>query len=173
MSCSPYYAGNGLEDHKYWDRSDEMYMVDGHLNWYIEKVCSNLRFSTGSFNCADSAVQNMVLGNTVFVSLPFYRTVPVPAIRGMAPYMTFHDELVLCDLDNAPDYQWKNVEGMLHRITFARIVYIPGDEVADTVHAQPSEDSSRCARICQVSRPKSSRCGRIAWASGTTVSSTN
>lgn len=44
-------------------------------------------------------------------SLPFYRTVPVPAIRGMAPYLIFHDELVSCDLDDAPDYQWKNADG--------------------------------------------------------------
>lgn len=92
LSCSPYFAGLGLEDHRYWDTSDDMYMVDGHLNWYIQK--------------------NMVLGSTVSTSLPFYRTVPVPAIRGMAPYLIFHDELVSCDLDDAPDYQWKNADAI-------------------------------------------------------------
>jgi len=131
LSSSPYFAGLGLENHKYWDPSDEMYMVDGHLNWYIEKVCTNLRLLPGTSYSADSGEQNMILGNTVSTSLPFYRTVPVPSIRGMAPYMIFHDELVVCDLDNAPDYQWKNAD-----CRSTQFNTIPPNGLAD-IKAQP------------------------------------
>ena len=40
--------------------------------------------------------------------MPFYRLVPAPRTPGGQLDLIFRDDLVACDLDNAPDFKWKD-----------------------------------------------------------------
>jgi hypothetical protein len=53
----------------------------------------------------------MVLADEMSKSMPFYRMVSIPAVRGLQPYLQFVDELFVCDMDDAPEYKWKNASG--------------------------------------------------------------
>ncbi|KAI5783433.1 hypothetical protein FPQ18DRAFT_356158 [Pyronema domesticum] len=88
LSTIPYVAGLGHEAHKYWDCSDEQYVVENHMNWYIKR--------------------NQVIEGNVSTAIRFYRNVPVPLVAGHQPNLKFTDELLACDLDDAPDFKWKN-----------------------------------------------------------------
>jgi len=54
----------------------------------------------------------MVLEDEMSESMNVYRMVPIPSIRGLQPYLQFVNELFVCDMDDAPDYNWKNPAGM-------------------------------------------------------------
>ncbi|KAF8243917.1 hypothetical protein K440DRAFT_611241 [Wilcoxina mikolae CBS 423.85] len=95
ISSTFYQAGKGWDAHKYWESSDDKYLVDGHLNWYITR--------------------NQVIEGEESTSIPFYRMVPVPLVPGHQPWLMFTDELLACDLDDAPDFKWKN-PGSIYRI---------------------------------------------------------
>ena len=40
--------------------------------------------------------------------MQFRRTVRAPRTPGGQPYLIFQDELLACDLDDAPDFKWKD-----------------------------------------------------------------
>jgi hypothetical protein len=50
-------------------------------------------------------MQNQTLEGTEQSSMHFYRYVPA---NGNQPDLRFSHELLACDLDNPPDYKWKN-----------------------------------------------------------------
>lgn len=52
--------------------------------------------------------QNQVIEGNVSTAIRFYRNVPVPLVAGHQPNLKFTDELLACDLDDAPDFKWKN-----------------------------------------------------------------
>jgi hypothetical protein len=82
-SNGKYRIGEGLEDHMYWCEKEEKYKVKGQLNWYIS--------------------WDQIIGSTVSTALKFYRLVPVSS-----PDFIFYDPLLICNLEVAPDYKWKN-----------------------------------------------------------------
>ncbi|KAI5812785.1 hypothetical protein BZA77DRAFT_323306 [Pyronema omphalodes] len=92
MSSSHYKPGTGTDAHRYWDSAEENFMVESHMNWYITR--------------------NQALEVTEQSSVSFCRYVPV---NGNQPILKFTDELLACDLDNPPDYKWKN-PGSVYRI---------------------------------------------------------
>jgi hypothetical protein len=51
----------------------------------------------------------MVIGNTDFVSLHFSRTLEDPIPDG---HLVFLDDLLACNLDEAPDFKWRDPYGM-------------------------------------------------------------
>ncbi|KAF8247382.1 hypothetical protein K440DRAFT_661489 [Wilcoxina mikolae CBS 423.85] len=87
-SLARYEAGKGLEAHKYWCNDDEAYFVPGNMKWYITR--------------------NMVLKDDTSISMTFYCLVSIPTIRGLQPQLQLYHTLLGCDLDNAPDFKWKN-----------------------------------------------------------------
>lgn len=82
-SSGKYRAGEGLEDHMYWCEKEEKYRVNGQLNWYISR--------------------DQIIGSTVSTALRFYRLVSVSS-----PDFIFFDPLLICDLEVAPDYKWRD-----------------------------------------------------------------
>ena len=112
MSSTHFQAGKGWDAHKYWESSDERYMVDEHLNWYITRVTSTLPTTLHRQRQALTVIagggKNEVHEGNQSTSIQFYRMVPAPRIPGAQPYLIFTDELLACDLDDAPDFKWKN-----------------------------------------------------------------
>ena len=115
MSSTHFQAGRGWDSHKYWESSDERYMVDEHLNWYITRVATPPPSSPiiphgqrkGLTMATIGEEKNQALEGNESTSIQFYRMVPVPR-SGAQPYLVFTDELLACDLDDAPDFKWKN-----------------------------------------------------------------
>jgi len=88
ISNSHYQAGKGLEDHMYWCERNDDWRVENKMNWFVKK--------------------NEVVGNTTSISVSFHRTLEVTGNPDERPSMIFSDDLVACDIDDAPDYKWKN-----------------------------------------------------------------
>ena len=42
MSSTQFWPGRGWDAHMYWESSDEHYVVEEHLNWYIMRVAAPL-----------------------------------------------------------------------------------------------------------------------------------
>ena len=42
MASTHFQAGRGWDSHMYWDSSDELFMVDDHMSWYITRVAAPL-----------------------------------------------------------------------------------------------------------------------------------
>ncbi|KAF8242419.1 actin-like ATPase domain-containing protein [Wilcoxina mikolae CBS 423.85] len=78
----PYVPGEGLEDHICWQRASDEFVVDGHMDWYIQR-------------------------DTLSTSISFYRMVPVPSGRYARPSLVFHDDLLAYNYDDPPDYSWR------------------------------------------------------------------
>lgn len=55
-------------------------------------------------------MQNQIIRNNTSKSLPFIRDVLFE--RGVQPDLHFKDELLVCDQDEAPDYKWRNPDGI-------------------------------------------------------------
>jgi hypothetical protein len=72
-----------VEEHTFWCDKQEEFRVRDKLNWHISK--------------------NQIVGSTVSTSLSFYRLVPTSS-----PNFVFSTPLRVCDLDDAPNYLWKD-----------------------------------------------------------------
>ncbi|KAF8249243.1 actin-like ATPase domain-containing protein [Wilcoxina mikolae CBS 423.85] len=96
---TPFIPGKGMDAHMFWAAADDKYMVEGNLKWHITR--------------------NQVIGVSDSTSIEFYRLVSIPANPSERPYMMFTDELLACDLDNAPDFKWKNPNS-IYRVSTLR-----------------------------------------------------
>jgi len=54
----------------------------------------------------------MVLGENVSTSMEFFRLVPIEAFHGFVPNLVFVDDIVACDKNVAPEYDWQDKDGM-------------------------------------------------------------
>jgi len=75
-----------LRSRKSWSSSFDNYYIKDKLQWYIKR--------------------NEVIAQTAVVTYPFVRMVKVPT-HG-PPNLRFTQSLLACDLDNPPDYKFKN-----------------------------------------------------------------
>ena len=120
MLPTPFQASKGWDAYKYWESSNERYMVDGHLYWCVTRVafpCSSLPTILDYMgkNKANNGIMATIGGaksrdlernEPTFIQ--FYRMVPAARTPGGQPYLIFQDELLAYDLDNPPDFKWKN-----------------------------------------------------------------
>ncbi|KAF8247380.1 actin-like ATPase domain-containing protein [Wilcoxina mikolae CBS 423.85] len=92
LSTTHFKEGRGWDEHKYWDIRKEEWKVRERLNWYIKK--------------------DMVVGNTESVTLHFSRTLDDPIPAG---HLIFHDDLLECNLQEAPEFKWEDPYAV-HRV---------------------------------------------------------
>lgn len=83
----------GLEDHRYWCEKHDDYRVKGKMTWFVHR--------------------DEVIDQTAQISFEFSRSVVVPTHPSQKPKLMFRSKLMACDLDEAPDYMWKNPDGEL------------------------------------------------------------
>ncbi|TGZ81553.1 actin-like ATPase domain-containing protein [Ascodesmis nigricans] len=97
---SPYEPGQGLEAHRFWNAAHDQFYVLDKMCWYIKKEA--------------------VIGDNESVTFPFVRNVQISPAGEVYPHdFIFEDDLMACDLDAAPDFQWKNPSA-LRRICTVR-----------------------------------------------------
>jgi hypothetical protein len=97
-----------VSEHKYWCDKEEVFKVPDHMNWYVKRVRRTALYGKGP--CIHQSPQDQVIGRTVSTSFGFYRIV---SLRN--PDFIFHTDLQVCDLEEAPNYKWKN-PGAVYRL---------------------------------------------------------
>ncbi|KAF8542987.1 hypothetical protein BDD12DRAFT_727596 [Trichophaea hybrida] len=89
-----YIEGEGLEDHVFWQSATDKFMVDSHMEWYIQR-------------------------DTLSTSISFYRMVPVPVGRNARPNLVFYNDLLAYNYDDPPDFSWR-IPGAVYRVCTLR-----------------------------------------------------
>lgn len=123
-STTHYEPGKGLEDHMYWCEKNDDWRVEDKLTWYVKK--------------------NEVVGHTVSVSFSFHRTLEVSENPDERPSLLFSDDLVACDIDDAPDFKWQNPSAV------QRICTVHSDLSAVQIEDLPKKRRANGKSYCKV-----------------------